>query len=116
MVRRFHVEAEAAAKLDHPNIASIYEVGEEDGWHFFSMRLGHGRTLARRLASGPMAPGEAAQLAVKIARAVHHAHQRAVLHRDLKPGNVLLDEAGEPHLTDFGLAKTAEEDPVITTS
>jgi WD40 repeat protein len=116
MVERFHSETEAAARLDHPNIASIYEVGQQDGWHYFSMRLVDGPTLARKLGGCPMPAREAAQLFVKIARAVHHAHQRGVLHRDLKPNNILLDAAGEPYLTDFGLAKILESDASLTIS
>jgi len=114
MVERFHAETEAAARLDHPNIASIYEAGQQDGWHFFSMKLIDGPTLARRLNGKPMPPREAAQLFVKVARAVHHAHQRGVLHRDIKPNNILLDADGEPYLTDFGLAKIMEQDQSLT--
>ncbi len=114
MVERFHAETEAAARLDHPHIASIYEAGQQDGWHFFSMKLIEGPTLARRLEGKPMLPREAGPLFVKIARAVHHAHQRGVLHRDIKPNNILLDAQGEPHLTDFGLAKIMETDASLT--
>ena len=114
MVERFHAETEAAARLDHPNIASVYEVGQQDGWHFFSMRLIDGPTLAKKLSGKPMPPQEAARLFVKITRAVHHAHQRGVLHRDIKPNNILLDAQGEPHLTDFGLAKIMEDDASLT--
>ncbi len=114
MVERFHAETEAAARLDHPHIASIYEAGQQDGWHFFSMKLIDGPTLAKRLSGMPMPAREAAQLFVKVARAVHHAHQRGVLHRDIKPSNILLDPHGEPHLTDFGLAKIMESDASLT--
>ena len=108
--RRFQNEAEAVAKLDHPHIVPIYEVGRHAGQPFFSMKLVEGVSLDKRLAEIGADPRAAAKLVCVTAQAIHHAHQRGILHRDLKPANILIDERGEPHVADFGLAKHVEAD------
>lgn len=105
-VRRFLDEAKAAAGLHHAHIVPIYDVGNVHGQHFFTMEYIEGRNLSQRIADAPIEPDEAAHLMAKIARAVAYLHREGVIHRDLKPSNILLDQNGDPHLTDFGLAKT----------
>jgi len=108
-VLRFHTEARAAARLDHPNIVPIYEIGEDDGRHFYTMRLVEEGSLADRMQRGPpLSPRESARIVALTARAIHFAHQRGVLHRDVKPSNILLDKDLEPRVGDFGLARIDE--------
>ncbi len=107
-VKRFRMEAEAAAHLDDPRIVPIYEIGERDGACYFSMKLIEGGQLDKIIGSELMPGRKAAELMAKLAHTLHHAHQNGVLHRDVKPGNILLDAKGEPHLTDFGLARLVE--------
>jgi WD40 repeat protein len=113
-VLRFRCEAEAAANLRHPNIVAIYETGECEGQHYFSMDYVAGRNLAEIVYDGPLASQRAARYVKIIAEAVHYAHQHGVLHRDLKPSNVLIDADDQPRLTDFGLAKRLHGDFGVT--
>ena len=115
-LRRFRQEAEAAARLEHPQIVPIYEIGERDGSCYFSMKFVEGGQLDEVVRREPMSTRRAAELLVKIARTVHFAHERGILHRDIKPGNILVDKNGEPHLTDFGLARLIEQESTITNS
>jgi serine/threonine protein kinase len=102
---RFTREGKLAAKLDHPNFIRIFDYAEYDGRLFFSMEFAEGGCLKTRLAAGTLTPTAAAELMVTLADAVHYAHQQGVIHRDLKPGNVLFTKAGTPKIADFGLAK-----------
>ena len=120
---RFQTEIAASARLNHPHIVALHESGTVDGAYFFTMRLLEGGNLSSRLATKRNAGERCAtresqttvvQMMLKVARAVHYAHQRGVLHRDLKPSNILLDEQGEPHVADFGLAKMLAQESAAT--
>ena len=115
-LRRFRIEAEAVAHLDHPRIVPIYGVWEEQDCHYFSMKLIRGGSLALRLPEYAANPRAAARLLAEVAQAIQHAHDRGILHRDLKPSNILLDEGGWPLVTDFGLAKRSGQDSGLTQS
>lgn len=115
-VERFRQEATAAGTLDHPNIVPVYDVGEQGGQHFFTMKWVEGGSLMDRFQGGARGErvNDAVRMVSRLARAVHYAHQRGILHRDLKPSNVLVDARGEPVLTDFGLARLLEKDSTLT--
>ncbi len=112
-VDRFHREARAAAALKHPNIVAVHEIGEHEGHHYFTMDLVTGRSLASIIGEETLSPLRTAALIKTISAAVEYAHQHGVLHRDLKPANILIDNQGQPHVTDFGLAKSTLEDATI---
>lgn len=115
-VRRFKTEAEAAARLRHPNIVTIHDIGEEDGLPYFSMSYVGGPNLSQLVRMQPLSSKRAATLLRKIAMAVQHAHDEGLLHRDLKPGNILIDPNDEPQVTDFGLARAIHSDSSLTRS
>lgn len=112
--QRFQGEAAAAAKLDHPSIVPVYEVGEHDGRPYFTMKYIAGETLQDRIARGPLPPREAAEILADVADAIAFAHTQGVLHRDLKPSNIILDSDDRPHVTDFGLAKQIDQGLSLT--
>ena len=113
-LKRFRREAEAAASLEHSGIVPIYEVGEHDGSCYFSMKFIEGGQLDELIKREPVPIRRAVELIAKLARIVHFAHEHGILHRDIKPGNILLDQKGEPHLTDFGLARLIETESTVT--
>jgi len=113
-LKRFRLEAEAAARLEHPGIVPIHEVGERDGQCYFSMKFIEGGQLDEVTKREPMSIRQAVELIAKVTRTVHYAHEHGILHRDIKPGNILVDQKGEPHLTDFGLARLVETESTVT--
>ena len=113
---RFQTEAEAVARLRHPNIVQIYEVGEHEGLPFFSLEYVDGGSLAGKIGGKPQAPSDAARLVERLADAMDSAHRQHIIHRDLKPANVLVTTGGDPKITDFGLAKRLEGDSSQTRS
>src|SRR5438128_6405118 len=113
-LKRFRIEAEAAARLEHPGIVPIHEVGERDGTCYFSMKFVEGGQLDEVARREPIPIRRAVELMANVARTVHYAHEHGILHRDIKPGNILLDTKGEAHLTDFGLARLVESESSVT--
>ena len=116
LVARFRTEAEAVARIRHPNILQIYDIGEANGLPFVALELLEGGSLGDRLAGAPQPARQAAELVMMLARAVHVAHEAGIVHRDLKPSNVLYAFDGIPKITDFGLAKRIDSDDGHTES
>src|SRR5437879_1400047 len=113
-LKRLRLEAEAAARLEHTGIVPIHEVGERDGSCYFGMKFVEGGQLDEVVRRAPLSIRQAAELIANVARTVHYAHEHGILHRDIKPGNILLDQKGEPLLTDFGLARLVESESTVT--
>ena len=113
-IERFIREARNAAQLDHPHIVSVHDCGREGETCFVVYAFVPGTTLARHLSGGRLSYREAASTAASVADALHYAHVQGVIHRDVKPANILLDRAGQPHLTDFGLALREDAEATIT--
>src|SRR5262245_46469701 len=113
---RFQREAEAVAGLRHPNIVQVYDVGDHEGWPYFTMELLEGGSLAQALAGTPQPAQKAAALLATLAEAVQVAHKGGIVHRDLKPANILFSGDGTPKIADFGLARHFDEDPTLTQS
>ena len=111
---RFQHEAEAAARLDHPGIVPVYEVGELEDCPYFSMKLIQGETITTLVQQELFAVKKAAKIVTEVARAIHYSHNQGILHRDLKPSNILIDQQGHPHITDFGLAKHSTRNSELT--
>src|SRR5947207_2846554 len=108
-------EAQAAAKLQHPHIVPIHDFGIQDGQHYFTMDFIEGQSLAEVISRGPMQPREALEMVRQTAEALQYAHEHGVIHRDIKPGNIMLDSKGRVKVTDFGLAKEVESDQMHLT-
>lgn len=115
-VERFQREARSAAKLHHPNIVTIHDIGEQDGQHYYTMDYVPGENLAERARTQPFSPREAAEITAGVAAAIHYAHQHGVLHRDIKPANVLLTPDQQPRVLDFGLALLLADESTLTLS
>jgi len=113
-IQRFRAEAEAAARLHHPHIVSVHEVGEYAGHHYFCMDYVAGQNLKKKMLDGPLAPLKATEYVTAIAVALQSAHEQGVLHRDLKPANIMIDQSDQPRITDFGLAKIIGQDSGLT--
>ncbi|MFE6992171.1 serine/threonine-protein kinase, partial [Streptomyces pharetrae] len=105
MEERFHNEAVILARLQHPGLVTVYDAGRHNGRAYLVMELIEGPTLKARISAGPLAPGETAALGADLARALAHAHEAGIVHRDVKPSNIILDATGRPHLTDFGISR-----------